>query len=59
MNETSIGFAGFLTLIFIVLKLISVIEWSWIWVLSPLWLELLGLMLGFLLYVVIKNNRRQ
>lgn len=27
-----------LTLIFIVLKFVGVIDWSWIWVLSPLWL---------------------
>jgi len=33
-----IGFFGILTLIFIVLKLLEVITWSWIWVLSPLWI---------------------
>ncbi len=31
------GFWGFLALIFITLKLLHVIEWSWIWVLAPLW----------------------
>ena len=36
-----IGFAGFLALIFITLKLIGVIHWSWVWVLSPLWISLL------------------
>jgi Flp pilus assembly protein TadB len=34
-----IGFTGLLTLIFIVLKLIGVINWSWWWVLSPLWIS--------------------
>lgn len=33
-----IGFSGILTLIFITLKLTDVIAWSWIWVLSPLWI---------------------
>lgn len=33
-----IGFAGLLTLAFIVLKLIGVISWSWWWVLSPIWI---------------------
>ena len=33
-----IGFLGFLTLVFIVLKLTHYIDWSWLWVLSPLWL---------------------
>lgn len=33
-----IGFAGLLTIAFIVLKLTGVISWSWVWVLSPLWI---------------------
>ena len=40
-NQTSggIGFAGILTIVFIVLKLTRVIAWSWWWVLSPIWLS--------------------
>ena len=34
-----IGFTGFLTVAFIVLKLCGVISWSWIWVLSPIWIS--------------------
>lgn len=30
-----IGFGGFLTILFITLKLTHVINWSWFWVLSP------------------------
>lgn len=40
-NTTSgggIGFFGLLTIVFIVLKLTDVIDWSWWWVLSPLWI---------------------
>ena len=39
-NKTSggIGFFGFLTLLFIGLKLCGVIAWSWLWVLAPLWI---------------------
>ena len=36
-----VGFAGLLAIVFIILKLCSVIEWSWIWVLAPLWLPCL------------------
>lgn len=32
-----IGFIGLLTIVFITLKLLGYIEWSWIWVLSPMW----------------------
>ena len=31
-----IGFVGLLTIVFIVLKLVGVINWSWFWVLSPI-----------------------
>lgn len=33
-----VGFLGLLTIVFIVLKLCKVINWSWVWVLSPLWI---------------------
>lgn len=36
-NSRGIGFAGLLTIAFIVLKLCGIISWPWIWVLSPLW----------------------
>ena len=41
-----IGFVGLLALLFITLKLTGVIAWSWLWVLSPLWI-------GFALWLTI------
>ncbi|MEO0496838.1 MAG: hypothetical protein AAF141_05635 [Pseudomonadota bacterium] len=35
-----VGFFGLLALLFIGLKLGDVIQWSWLWVLSPLWLPI-------------------
>ena len=35
-----IGFIGMLTIVFITLKLTHVIDWSWRWVLSPIWIGL-------------------
>lgn len=50
---SGIGFCGLLTIAFIVLKLTHVINWSWIWVLSPLWIEaLLAVLLGVIIFVV-------
>ena len=37
--RSGIGFCGLLTIAFIVLKLCNVITWSWLWVLSPLWIS--------------------
>ena len=45
-----IGFSGLLTIVFIILKLIGKITWSWIWVLSPLWI---GAILGILVLIVV------
>lgn len=39
-GKTGIGFTGLLQLLFIALKLIGVINWSWLWVLSPTWISL-------------------
>ena len=30
-----------LTIIFVVLKLIGIISWSWLWVFSPLWISII------------------
>lgn len=40
-SSGGIGFTGVLTIVFIVLKLVGVINWSWLWVLSPMWISLL------------------
>ena len=34
-----VGFTGLLTVAFVVLKLTHVIDWSWWWVLSPIWIS--------------------
>ena len=43
-----IGFPGLLALVFIVLKLTGHIDWSWWWVLSPLWIVAAMVVLVFL-----------
>ena len=39
---TNIGFTGLLTLLLIALKLTGDITWSWLWVLAPIWISVLG-----------------
>lgn len=39
-TSSGISFTGLLTIIFIVLKLTDNIDWSWWWVLSPIWLPI-------------------
>ena len=40
-SSVGIGFAGLLTIVLIVLKLLGKIDWSWWWVLSPMWISIL------------------
>lgn len=48
-----IGFGSALLLTFIILKLVGVIDWSWWWVLSPIWIPVVLLMaVSILLFVV-------
>jgi Flp pilus assembly protein TadB len=39
-GSAGLGISGVLTIVFIVLKLVKVIDWSWWWVFSPLLIEL-------------------
>lgn len=53
-----IGFFGLLTVAFIVLKLCHVINWSWVWVLSPLWIGWAIVILGFAIFFIwISKNK--
>lgn len=47
-----ISFCGLLTIVFVVLKLIGVIGWSWLWVLAPLWIPFIPVAV-FLVYALI------
>lgn len=50
-----IGFTGALTIAFIVLKLCKAIDWSWVWVLSPLWIPTaLGIFFIILAVIIYK-----
>lgn len=44
-----------LTVAFVVLKLIKVIDWSWWWVLSPVWLPLALLVVAVIIAVLINK----
>ncbi len=48
-----IGFLGLLTILFITLKLIGIINWSWFWVLSPIIIPPLLFILFILVIIII------
>ena len=47
-----IGFVGALTILFIALKLCDKIDWSWFWVLSPIWISI-GVVVLVLLIILV------
>lgn len=56
MKGTS--FPVLLTIIFIVLKLTNLIDWSWLWILSPIWVSAVILIsfLGLVFLLATKGN---
>ena len=51
-SSSGISFTGALTILFIGLKLTNVITWSWLWVLSPIWISfLIGLAFVIILLI--------
>jgi len=50
-SSSEIGFMGLLTILFIALKLTHIINWSWWFVLAPVWIPLIILPFFFILMV--------
>lgn len=49
-TSSGVSFLDLLTLAFIILKLIGYIDWSWWWVLSPIWIPLIILLVVYLIW---------
>ena len=55
-SSTGLGFTSVLTIVFVVLKLCKVINWSWLWVLSPLWMgTILWLIIIGIIYLICRK----
>ena len=52
--EGGVNFSVLLAIAFIVLKLVNVIDWSWWWVLAPLWLPF-ALVVVLIITAIIKD----
>lgn len=49
----SMSIGTVLGIIFIVLKLIGLIEWSWVWVLAPFWIGAIITVLSLIISVIV------
>ena len=45
MRSNGIGLGTLLAIVFMVLKLTGYIDWSWWWILSPLWIPVVLILL--------------
>ncbi len=55
-KSSSIGLPTILFIVFLVLKLTDNIDWSWIWVTSPLWIPILlvvSILIPMFIFVII------
>lgn len=58
-HSGGIGFIGLLTILFVALKLLDKIDWSWWWVLSPIWISVIVVVLvvvGFA-WIALKGDK--
>lgn len=58
-NSTAAGGIGgtLLQIAFIVLKLCGVINWSWVWVLSPMWVGFALWFVGVVVFVLLTRRK--
>jgi hypothetical protein len=56
-SSSGISFSGLLTIVFIALKLTNYIDWSWWWVLSPMYIPVSVILIAAGLLSVIKYVR--
>ena len=58
-SQSSIDFISLLALVFITLKLTGTINWSWWWVLSPIWVPVAFIVLLAIVYAFIEKGNKK
>ena len=51
-GNSGLGVCSVVGIVFVILKLVGVINWSWIWVLCPFWIGIAGWIILFVIVVV-------
>lgn len=52
-----LGIGGILALVFLILKLCEVIDWSWWWVLCPVWIPVVIELICWLILIFLHRRR--
>jgi len=56
-SSSSLGLFDVLGVVFIVLKLVGVIDWTWWWVLSPFWIEFVIVLIANTIIYLLKQGK--
>jgi len=54
-KNSSVGLSGLVFIVFLVLKLVGQIDWSWWWITSPLWIPVIGAILIGIIIVILRE----
>ena len=57
-RNSGLGIVSILTLIFIILKITNKITWSWIWVLSPIWITFIFAIIIFAIILIVGRIKK-
>ena len=52
-SSKGLGLRDVLAVVFIVLKLIGVIDWNWWWVLSPVWIPVIIVVIAYIVISIV------
>ena len=57
-SSSGVGLSGLLFIVFLVLKLTDIIDWSWWWITAPLWGWLAMVIAGVSVYFIYKGIKK-
>lgn len=55
-KQMDISLSIILFIIFLILKLINVIDWSWWWITSPLWIGVILAIIASIIFLITANK---
>ena len=55
-KQMDISLSIILFIVFLVLKLTHVIDWSWWWITSPLWIGAILAIIAFIIFLITANK---
>ena len=55
-KQMDISLSIILFIVFLILKLINVIDWSWWWITSPLWIGAILAIIALIIFLITANK---